>query len=311
MRIIFFGTPPFAAEVLRYLIDRGIQVVAVVTRPPKPRGRSPQPLPSAVAEVAKENSFPILTPTRAGDPLFLDALRLLAADAYAVVAYGQILPAALLNLPSHGCINLHASLLPRYRGAAPIQRALMAGELKTGITIIAMNPKMDAGDILRSAEVPIGPDTTFGELEERLCIVGRQLLCEVLNALARGPLPRLPQDDRLATLAPKLSAEDLQIKWEESAQQVHNRVRALSPRPGAWCSASIDHHSLRLKILRTEIVADIQGERAAVLSRDRHGLVVGCGVGAVRLLQVQPEGRRPLTGSEFLSGLGTRSLQLF
>lgn len=309
MRVVFFGTPPFAERVLQFLLTNGIEVVGVVTRPPKPKGRSSTPIPSAVAQLAARTGIPILSPVKASHPDFIQQLRQLSGDLFAVVAYGQILSAAVLQIPPLGCFNLHASLLPRYRGAAPIQRAIMEGERETGITIMAMNPQMDAGGIVSAVSVPIGPEMTGEELEHLLGSVGQKALLEVLQRLSRGPVPVTEQDGQQATFAPKLTPADLQIYWEKSCHRLHDQVRALAPKPGAWCGILIDGKAFRLKVLKTKKMVGTEKVANRATCGGEGQLIMGCGEGLLELLIVQLEGKRPVSAAEFLRGLGTRSLE--
>lgn len=304
MRVIFFGTPPFAAAVLDFLVQRSVSVLAVVTRPAKPKGRSSSLVSSAVAELAASLDIPVLTPLKIASPESVQSLSQLQADLFVVVAYGQILPQSVLNIAPLGCINLHASLLPYYRGAAPIQRALMAGESRTGVTIIAMNAQMDAGNILKMVAVPIAPETTFGELEQNLLIVGQEALFSVLNELEEGSVTSVVQNHEMATFAPKITSNDEQIHWEHSAEHIHNQVRALSPRPGAWCYVQIAEDVKRLKIFQTQQVFWEGGLPGEILVRSSTELVIACGQQALRILRVQPEGRRAMKVDEYLRGIG-------
>ncbi len=277
-KIVYFGTPVFAARVLSYLLKEGVPVVGVVTQPDRPQGRSGAPAPSAVKEVA--NGLPLLQPEKSSDPLFLEALKAWQADLFVVVAFGQILPQTLLDIPPKGCINVHASLLPHLRGAAPMQRALMNGDRETGIAIQKMVRKLDAGDVIAEERMPIGEEVTLGELHDALCERAQPLLRNVLALYGEGIPPARAQDESRVTLAPKIEAGETQIQWSRPAQEIHNQVRGLSPKPGAWTWVEVGGEKKRLKVLRTQVVG-----------------------GELKFLEVQPEGRKPMKGDDWLRGL--------
>lgn len=305
MRIVFLGSAPLAAVSLARLVAEyrtpsgwgDATVAGVVTQPDRPQGRRLHVAASAVRVAAEAAALPVLTPENVNAPESLDGIRALGPDLIVVVAYGQILKPALLALPPQGCINVHASLLPRYRGAAPIQWAIARGETVTGVTTMYVNERMDAGDIILQVEVPVGPDDTAGVLHDRLAREGAELLVRTLAAIRRGDAPRLPQDERLATYAPKLSKEDGRIDWTMSASALHNRVRGFHPWPGCFC----DRSGTRLKILATR-AEDGEGRPGVVLGVSGSGPLVATGRGALRLLVVQPEGKRAMSGEEYQRG---------
>jgi methionyl-tRNA formyltransferase len=299
MKIVFFGTPQFAALDLEYLLDHGVEVVAVVTQPDRPKGRSLQMTPSAVKALvlSKAPHIPILQPEKATEGLFLNELAALNADLFVVVAYGQILSQKLLDIPPLGCINVHASLLPKLRGAAPIQRAILTGETETGIAIQKMVRQLDAGDVIAVAKIPIGPDMTFGELEKALNDLSKPLLLEVIHKYAHGIPNATPQDQLLATYASKIELEEGEISWQNPACQIHNLIRAFSPRPGAWCWVQLGNDRKRLKILRSTLASG-QGTPGEVLSLG----VIACGEGAIRLVEVQPEGKKAMAAADWFRG---------
>jgi methionyl-tRNA formyltransferase len=298
VKIVFFGTPQFAADVLAFLYDKGVDIRAVVTQPDRPKGRSLQLTASAVKEVALARNLPIYQPEKASTEIFIEEMRGLEADLFVVVAFGQILSQKLLDTPPLGCINVHASLLPKYRGAAPIQRCLMAGDEETGIAIQKMVKQLDAGDVIASATVKIPLEMTFGELEKALIEVTKPLLLEVIHNYAKGIPLGLAQDHAQATYASKIELEEGELNWQESARTLHNRVRAFSPRPGAWVWVTIGDVKKRLKVLRSEIVKS-SGAPGALLSLEG---VVACGEGALKLIEVQPEGKKPMKASDWLRG---------
>jgi methionyl-tRNA formyltransferase len=299
LRILFFGTAPFAAYLLRRLLEARVDIVGVVTRPDRPRGRGqrsgPSPVKAALLEVAPH--IPLFQPEKASTPEFAQEVRALHPDLFLVVAYGEIIKKLLLELPPRGAVNVHASLLPRYRGAAPMERALMDGCTESGITIIEMVEAMDAGDMLGAVRCPISPDETRGELEEKLQGLSFPLLMEVLA----GKGGRVSQQADQVTFAPKIRPEDEKISWERSAEAIHNQVRALSPAPGAWCLATLGGVQKRLKLLRTRLKKGLQGKPGERLPVE--GLVIACGKDALEICELQVEGKKPLASLEFLRGL--------
>lgn len=302
MKVVFFGTPTFAAEVLQYLLRNKVEIVAVVTKPDRPQGRSGTPVPTPVKIVATEQKIPYFQPTIVSDPEFSPNLAQFQPDLFVVVAYGEIIKQHLLDMPAKGCINLHASLLPKYRGAAPIQRAIMAGETKTGVTIMKMVRKMDAGDIIKVVEVPIGPNSSFPEVERQLCQVGSAALLEVIQAFSKGEVDAIPQEHSQATYAAKIELEECQIDWGKSAEAIHNLVRAVTPNPGAWCYVTIKGERKRLKVNRTEIV-DRAGQSGQIMAYGREGLIVACAEKSVRFLDLQLEGKRPMSVEDLMRGI--------
>ncbi|HLV80921.1 MAG TPA: methionyl-tRNA formyltransferase, partial [Chthonomonadaceae bacterium] len=250
-RVVFFGTAEFAVPSLEALLEAGHDVLAVVTQPDKPQGRGRQLAASPVKKAAEAHGLPLLQPRRVRSDAFLEKMRALAPDALALAAFGQIIPQALLDLPPLGPINVHGSLLPKYRGAAPIQRALMAGETVTGITTMWMDATLDTGDILLAGSLPIAPDDTAGTLTSKMAELGARLLVETLDGLAAGTLARKPQDHSQATFAPAITPEDGLLRWEEPAEAVRNRIRGVSPRPGAFTAMK----GRRVKVWAAEVAA--------------------------------------------------------
>lgn len=299
-KVVFFGTPHFAAEILRYLSEHRISIVGIVTQPDRPRGRSKQLVSSPVKEMAEEvfPNVPIFQPEKASNEEFLHALSLLHADLYVVVAYGQILSQKLLSLPAKGCINVHASLLPKYRGAAPMQRCLMAGEKETGVAIQKMVKQLDAGDVIAVAKIPIPKEMVLGELEAELCALSKPLLLQVIREFDAGIPEAMPQDHTLATYAPKIDPLEGEISWSDPAEKIHNLIRAFSPRPGAW--TYLDGKTKKMKILRAHLVENRSGSPGQILSKD--GLIA-CGQGALQVIEVQPEGKKVMTWSDWLRGV--------
>lgn len=301
MRVLFFGTPLFAAEVLRYLLDNGINVVGVVSKPDRPQGRSRQPVATPVKLVAEEYALPLFQPERVSLLDHYACIKGFNADIFVVVAYGEIIKEHLLQLPPLGCINLHASLLPKYRGAAPIQRAIMEGAKESGVTIMHMVKQMDAGDIIATATVPISAEMTAGELSSLLCNEGRKLLCATLADIAAGRATRRPQDHSLATFAPKVELEECQVTWQRPALEIHNLIRGANPEPGAWCFVEVTAGKKRLRLHSSRCRSDLKGMPGERLG-DPSTLIVAAQGGAVELLAVQLEGKKTTTAGEFLRG---------
>lgn len=312
MKIVYFGTPPFAAEVLDYLISHGVAISAVVTKPDKPKGRSGDPVPTAVKALAQQKypHLPLYQPAIISAPGESDCLLPYHADLFVVVAYGEIIKQHLLDMPRQGCINVHASLLPKYRGAAPIQRAIIDGEHESGITIMYMVKKMDAGDMIKSVSIPITQDITFGEYEPLLCRAGCEALLEVIKNFERGIEERSPQDHEKATLAPKIELEDCQIDWSKPAQAVHNLVRGVNPYPGAWTFVTVKGEKKRLKVWKTAVRDDVKGAPGQILQGAKGELIIACGEGAVQVLELQLEGKKAMAASELLRGVPLDALSV-
>ena len=297
------GTPPFAVASLRALVDHGHQVVCALTQPDQPAGRGQAVQVSAVKRFASQRAIPVEQPAKLRDPAVEKHLRELQPKAIVVAAYGKILPKSLLDLPPQGAINVHASLLPKYRGAAPIQRAILAGECVTGVTIMQMNERMDAGDILLQREVPIRDADTTESLQATLAEVGAALLVEALDRLAGGALERRPQRDEEATLAPMVRKEEGEIDWRRPAAEIERAVRAFQPWPGAYTRLG----GKLLKIHRAAIRRD--GNRAVpgtVVVASGDDLEVAAGEDRLRLLELQLEGKRRLAAREFVAGRQVR-----
>lgn len=307
MRAVFFGTPLFAARVLEYLLQYKVNIVAVISKPDRPKGRSGTPVPTPVKTAALTHvpPLPIYQPEMVSAPEFADVLKPYEADLFVVVAYGEIIKQHLLEMPRRACINLHASLLPEYRGAAPIQRCIMEGKTETGVTIMHMVRKMDAGDMIEKVKVPIGPETTFGELEQTLCEEGKKALLNVIQAFEKGEPSRMPQDHAQATLAPKIELEDCEIHWNQPAQKLHDLVRGVNPYPGAWCYVSVRGETKRLKINRTRIIPCTQTEPGHVLNahQTKGNLLIATGDQALELLEVQLEGKKNMSSEELMRGM--------
>lgn len=301
MRIVFLGSGALACPALERLYRRPDDTVAaVVTQPDRAAGRGQRPRACAVRRLADALGLPVRTPASINAPDEIAALRVLAPDLLVVTAYGQILKPAVLDLAPLGAVNIHPSLLPRYRGAAPIQWAIAKGERETGVTLMFLSPRMDAGDIILARRVAIGPDETAGELEARLAVVGADLLADVLDLFRTASVPRVPQDEALATYAPRLTKEDGRIDWALPAEMLRNRVRGFHPWPGCFTTVP-DSPPFALKVHAAR-VEDAAGEAGRVLDVSGDGPLVAAGSGALRLLTVQPEGGRIMDGGAFARG---------
>ncbi|NGO53042.1 methionyl-tRNA formyltransferase [Allomesorhizobium camelthorni] len=303
LRIIFMGTPEFSAPTLRALAEAGHDIAAVYTQPPRPAGRRGLDLtPSPVQREAERLGLTVRTPVSLRGEAEQAAFAALKADVAVVVAYGLLLPKAILEDTRLGCWNGHASLLPRWRGAAPIQRAIMAGDRETGMMIMKMDEGLDTGPVALAERVAIAPDMTTGELHDLLMVIGADLMVKAMSGLERGELTLRPQAAEGVTYARKIDKAETRIDWTQANRQVHNHIRGLSPFPGAWCEMEIAGKAERLKLLRSTL-ADGQGEPGEILNER---LTVGCGEGAVRLLELQRAGGKPVTAGQFLRGAKTR-----
>ena len=293
------GTPAFAVPSLRALLDRGHSVACVFSQPDRPAGRGQAPRVSAIKRLALEHGLTIEQPEKLRDPAVTERVRSLAPEAIVVAAYGKILPKALLDLPKHGAINVHASILPRHRGAAPIQRALLAGDATTGITIMQMNERMDTGDVLLQEATAIRADDTAESLGSRLADIGARLIVDALDRLVRGALVPRPQNEAEATLAPMVKKEEGAIDWRQPAIEIERAVRAFTPWPSAYTSL----HGKLLKIHRAAVVPQTASALPGTVVRAAgDDLEVATGHECLRLLEVQLEGKRRLGAREFLAG---------
>ncbi len=302
LRIVFFGSAELSCVSLEALLGQpDFEVVGVVTQPDRPKGRSLKLQPPPVKVVAQRTRLPALQPERAREEKFLEDLRGLVPDLVAVAAYGQILPKAILDLPRFGCLNVHTSLLPKYRGAAPIQWALLNDEAETGVTIMKMDAGLDTGDILAQQRTAIADTDDAPSLHDRLAKLGAELLVRTIPGYIAGKIHPRPQPAAGATLAPKIKKEDGHIDWAMPARVIWNRVRAFTPWPGAFTHWPAQPGPQMLKIWQAE-VASQKGRSGEVLQADRAGLVIGCGAGALRVLQVQPESGRRMSAPEFVAG---------
>ena len=302
LRIVFFGTPGFAVPSLEALIGSRHTVVAVVSQPDRPKGRGHHLQPTPTKAVALAHAIPVLQPAKIREAAFLQQVRELRADLGVVVAFGRILPDALLAIPRLGMINVHASVLPRYRGAAPIQRAVLAGDAETGVTIMRVETELDAGPTFAFASVPIPPDATSGDMEAVLASLGAQLLLPVVDDLAADRAVETPQDHARATHAAKIAKDEGAIDWARPADAVHNSIRGLQPWPLAW--TRLGHERLVLRRTRPIEGRPFDPSSPGTIVRAAGDeLIVACGNGtALQVLELQPEGRRTMTAREFLAG---------
>ncbi|HVU28473.1 MAG TPA: methionyl-tRNA formyltransferase [Verrucomicrobiae bacterium] len=298
MKIIFMGTAELSCASLEKLARaQQFQIAAVVTQPDKPKGRDLKLQCSPVKILAQQLNLPVLQPAKARDEQFTSQLRALQPDLIVVVAYGQILPQAILDLPKFGCVNVHTSLLPKYRGAAPIQSVILNGETETGATIMKMDAGLDTGEIISQSRVPILPEDNSQTLHDRLAQLGADLLVKTIPDYVAGKISPKPQPAEGATYAAKIKKEDGKIDWNEPAEKILNRLRAFTPWPGIFTFLN----GQLLKIWRAEILGK-SGEAGAILSADKNGIVVAGGKDALRILELQREGGRKLNAQEFLAG---------
>lgn len=295
MKIVFMGTPDFAVPCLQALLDHGETVVGVFTQSDKPKGRGYQMTPPPVKELAVSKGIPVFQPKTLRDEAVFEELKALDPELIVVVAYGKILPKNVLDLPKFGCINVHASLLPKYRGAGPIQWAILNGEKVTGVTTMYMGEGIDTGDMLEKASLEIGPDETADELRDRLSRLGAELLISTVEKAEKGELHPEPQNDAEVTRAPMLTREMSLLDFSKPAVEIHNQIRGLS----SWPAAYTVYQGKRMKVYRSRLAAG-KGEPGQLLDPKR--FIVACGEGAVELTEVQYEGSRKMSGEEFLRG---------
>lgn len=310
-RIIFMGTPEFAVPCLKALIESGQDVIAVVTQPDKPKGRGKHLTSPPVKELALKCDIPVLQPEKIKDEPFVNALKNLCPDVIAVVAYGKILPKAVLDMPPLGCINVHASLLPKYRGAAPINRAIINGEKETGITTMLMDEGMDTGDMLLTERVEIKDDDTAASLRDRLKHIGAELLIRTIKGIESGVVQPIKQDDSQATYAPMLKKEDGRIDWTLKAEEIRNLIRGLNPWPGAYTR----WEGKQIKIFKGERVkgqgSGVKEEPGTIINVSADGICVAAGKDALLITELQPENKNKMSASEFIKGYRIVKNQIF
>jgi methionyl-tRNA formyltransferase len=301
MRVLFWGTPDFATPSLRALIGEGYEVVGVVTQPDRPRGRSRSTLvPPPVKEIALAVGIPVLQPERPRGEEFLGAIRAFKPDMSVVVAYGHILRQDVIDVPANGTLNIHASLLPRWRGAAPIQAAILAGDAETGVSIQRMVLALDAGPVLHEIRTGIGPDETAGELTERLSALGAEAIVSCLALLDLGAIDERPQDESKVTVAPKIERRVARLDFTEPAAAVAREIRAYDPRPGAWSEV----RGGEVRLFGVRVLPDRRGDPGEVLEIGEMGMIVACGQGAVAVETVHPAGKRRLAALDWAQGRG-------
>ncbi len=304
MKIVFMGTPDYAAVSLQALIDGGYEITGVVTQPDRPKGRSGAPVYSPVKETALAAGIPVFQPERIKRPEAVEQLRAFPADLFVVAAFGQILSREILEMPMYGCINIHASLLPKYRGASPIQRVILDGEEKSGVTIMQMDEGIDTGDILYQKELLLDPEETFESLHDRLAILGGEAITEALSLLEKGELQPVPQGEEGACYAKLISKEDGRMEFDRRAAQLHAQVRAMNPWPGAYCH--LGDKMLKIWKARPAEASPEAGQEAqgpgTVLQADHGRILVSTGEGALELLELQLEGKKRMSVTDFLNG---------
>jgi methionyl-tRNA formyltransferase len=300
VRVAFWGTPEFAAPSLRALVGEGFEVVGVVTQPDKPQGRSREIIPSPVKQIAIEEEIQLFQPKNARDPELFEKLSLLNPDISVVVAYGHILPQKIIDLPRLGTFNIHASLLPALRGAAPIQAAIRQGLMQTGVTVMRVIPALDAGPTILQADTPIFGDETYGELQVRLSELGALTLVEAMTLVSLGKANETPQDDSRATYATKVTRESSRINWKDSAVEISRLIRSSDPKPGAFTKTPKGD----VKMFGPKVMDGINGNPGEVLNATGE-LVIACGVDAIHISVVQPEGKSRMSAHEWVRGRGT------
>ena len=297
MKVIFAGTPDFAASALAAVIEAGHEILVVLTQPDRPKGRGMKLTPSPVKTLALQHELPVWQPENLKDMAIQQQLRDLQADVMVVAAYGLLLPAAVLNIPQHGCLNIHASLLPRWRGAAPIQRAIEAGDAESGVCIMQMDVGLDTGDVLLSRSTPITEVTTAAQLHDDLAVIGAQAIVEALAKLPE--LTAIPQPEAGVTYAQKLSKADAEIDWALGAKQIHAKIRALNPVPGAW--SSLNEQLIKIwasKVLEQRSDAAI----GSIVAADKQGIAVQTGAGVILITELQASGSKRMAAAAFVAG---------
>ncbi|MCV6547010.1 MAG: methionyl-tRNA formyltransferase [Cohaesibacter sp.] len=298
MRVIFMGTPDFSVPTLMEIVGQGHEVVAVYSQPPRPAGRGMEERKSPVHAKAELLGLPVFTPTSLKSSEEQEKFAALNADVAVVVAYGLLLPKPILQAPDHGCLNLHGSLLPRWRGAAPIQRAIMAGDQETGVEVMRMEEGLDSGPVCMIERIAISETMTAGDLHDQMMVLGADLMVRALAALSRGALADQEQETEGVTYAQKIEKAESRIDFSNSATDIHNQIRGLSPFPGAWCEMEIKGKKQRVKILRCELVQGT-GEAGSLLADD---MTIACGTGAIRLLELQRSGKGVMKAQDFQRG---------
>ncbi|MCH9630512.1 MAG: Methionyl-tRNA formyltransferase [Chlamydiia bacterium] len=311
MKVVFFGTPQIAANILKGLLDRRIEVVCVVTKPDKKKGRSQKMLPPPVKSFVQE-SFPeieILQPHKVSTDEYAEKLKAYEADLFIVVAYGEIVKQNILDIPKVACVNVHASLLPRHRGAAPMHRAIINGDLESGVSIMEMVLALDAGDVYNVLKTPITIDMNVGDLEKKIEKLGIDGLIKTIGDFKEGVVKKVPQDESKVTYASKISVEECEVNWDKEALSIHNLIRGVSPYPGAYCFLIMNDQKKRLKIKKARLFEDASdAPSGTVLHFDQNGFIIKAKDSAVELLEVQLEGKKAVGALEFVRGYSKPSL---
>ena len=297
MRVVFMGTPDIAATCLKKILADGFEVVGVYTQPDRPKGRGMKLVASPVKEIALAAGIPVFQPENFRQEETVEQLRALKPDVCAVVAYGRILPQKVLDVPAYGCINIHASLLPKYRGSAPYQWAVLDGLTETGVTAMYLTREMDAGDIIDVSKTPIGENETAGQLLDRLAVLGADLLSKTLTRFENGKVPAVPQNEAEVSYAPMLDKTMCPIDWTKTAQQVHNQVRGLHP----WPVATMELEGKTFKVHATKVVEG-SGNPGEILGLTKTGLRIACGEGAIEILSLQAEGGKRMAAPDYFRG---------
>ncbi|MBP5198358.1 MAG: methionyl-tRNA formyltransferase [Lachnospiraceae bacterium] len=299
MKIVFMGTPDFAAGALKSLIEAGYEITAVVTQPDKAKGRSDKLVFTPVKEVALAHNIPVMQPVKIKAKEAVEELKKYEADVYVVAAFGQILSKEILDIPRLGCLNIHASLLPKYRGASPIQNVIIHGEEKTGVTIMQMNEGLDTGDMLYTKEIAISDDDTFETLHDKLMVLGGEAITEMLPLLEEGKITPVKQDDTLSCYAPLIKKSMGEIDFSKSATELDRLIRGLNP----WPSAYTSYKGKQLKIWKTEVVTGENKAPGEVINVNKDSFTVSCGEGALKVLELQLEGKKRMAAHDFLLGV--------
>ncbi len=304
MKIIFFGTPAFSVEILKHLLESHVDVVAVVTKPDKPQGRSQKLKPPAVKQflIDQNISIPLFQPEKISTPEWEKKLKDFDADLFVVVAFGEIVKQNILDLPRLDCINIHASLLPKYRGAAPIHRAIINGEKFSGVTIMEMVKALDAGDMIHVEKVAIDEDMNVADLEKKLVEAGKFAIIKVIKQFETGTVKKIPQVDSDSTYAHKMSSLECKIDFNKSSVEVHNLIRGSTPFPGAWCEIVSQNQTKRLKVKKSEILPSFKGSPGSIIKFEKDSFIVATRDNSVALLEVQLEGKKAISAKEFILG---------
>lgn len=301
MRILFFGTPKIAADLLEDLLKEGFDIPLVVTKPDRPKGRSDKPEPSPVKLAALKGGIEVYQPEKISTLEWAEKLASFKPDLFVVVAYGEIIKQFILNIPRFGAINLHASLLPKYRGAAPIQRALINGEKESGVSIIRLVQKMDAGPILVTRSIPLPESMRSGELFDALTLLGREALIEAIRNIERGEVVEVVQNEELATMAPKLELEECELKFNRTSSQLHNLARGAYPSPGAWFQITIDGELKRVKVIATRVRDDLSAPPGHLIDSKKE-ILIGTSDSVLQILQLKMEGKGVMEANKWLNG---------